>query len=145
MFHVLLVLPLLILAVMAFSVLLFGILALIVSAMGGASAALLIKGKTAKRLLVIGFSILTFGGIICILPFIAMYMQIPELSLTILTIAAFLCIGILAVVGIKSSAIIQNKLGKTVLTVIFYIILVAAASIAVFIPIVRYFFASMQN
>lgn len=142
MFHVMLVLPLLILLAIVISILLFSIFTIVVSVIGGASTALFIKNKSIKRLLFIGFCILSFIGLICLIPFITIYAQLSELFFTLAAVIACVCIGILAIAGIRYSATLQNKIGKTALIVVFGLILAAAASVAIFIPVVRGFLIS---
>ena len=143
MFHVMLVLPALIVAAIAISILLFGIFILIASALSGASAALLIKNKAVKQLLLIGCGILTFGGILCVFPFVAIYAGIPELAITAGVVAALICMAVLAALGIKFASMIKKKVGKIILMVVFTIVAIAAASVAVFIPIIRMLLAAL--
>ena len=142
MFHVMLVFPVLVIMAMAVSALLFGIFALIAGALGGASAALFVKNKAVKRLLFVGLSILTFVGLICALPVVAVYAQFSEPALTFSAVAAVLCIGILSGIGMKFSAAIKNRAVKTILMVIFGLLLAAALSVAIFIPVVRHMLIS---
>jgi len=137
-----LVLPALILAAIVISIILFSIFTIVVSILGGASTALFIKNKIIKKLLFIGFCILSFIGLICLIPFITIYAQLPELFFTLATVVAFVCIGILAVAGIRCSTTVQNKIGKTALVVVFGLILAAAVSFIIFIPVVRGFLIS---
>ena len=137
-----LIIPALILSAIIISLLLFSILMIVVSALGGASTALFIKNKTARKLLFVGFCILSFIGLLFLIPFVSIYAQLPELFYTLATVVAFVCIGILSVAGFRYSTTIQNKIGKTVLSVVFGFILVIAVSFTIFIPVLRGFFMS---
>ena len=142
MFHVMLVFPIFIALAVLISFLLFGIFMIVLSAVGGASSALLIKNKAVKRISFIGSSILTLVGLVCLLPIVTMYAQLPGNFLAFATVGSFICIGILAIAGIKLSMNIQNRIGKSILVVIFCLILVAATSLAVFIPVLGRLFTS---
>jgi hypothetical protein len=142
MFHLMLVLPALVVLAFIVSALLFSILTLVLSAVGGASTALFIKDKSLKKLLFIGFCILSFVGLICLIPFITLYLQLPELFFTLATVIALICIAGLSLFGIKLSTAMKNKIGKTILISVFSLILSTAASFAIFIPIVRGFLLS---
>ena len=122
--------------------LLFGIFALIASAIGGAAAAKLVKDKMTKRLVLVGFGILSFAGLVCLFPFVALALQIPEIYYVIASMTALVCIMILCIIGIKFSRAIQSQIPRTIVLVLFGFVLASAASIAIFIPIVRHFLIS---
>ena len=133
MFHVVLVLPVLIIAVMLLAFLLFSVFMIIISTFGGAAAVLFIKNKILRNLLFIGCAILSFVGLFFVIPFIIIYMQLPSIFINIATVVILACIGMLAAVGIRFSSLIQNKIGRTTLSVIFMIVLIIAASLGIFI------------
>ena len=137
MFHVMLVLPFLVLGGFFVSILLFGIFALIASVVGGASSALFIKSKTPRRLLFIGSSILSFVALLFIIPFIAIYAQLQPPFFTLAIIITSICIAVLSAVGIRFSTAVVNKIGRTVLFVVFGLVFVLAVAIAIFVPVVR--------
>ena len=144
MFHLMLVLPILICVVIMFSVFLFGVSILIAGIIGGASTALLIKDKVVKRLIFIGCGIVSFVGLICALPIVSAYTQMPEyLSLTVAMVAALLCIAILSVLGVKFSAAIQNEGGRAFLKITFWLILIAAVCSAAFLSLGKLFLLSL--
>lgn len=137
MFHVMLVLPVLVLMAVLAAIFLFSVFTVAVSVIGGASTAIFVKDKTVRRLLFIAFCILSLVGLICLLPFITLYAQLSELFLTLMAVATCIGIGILAFAGIRCSAAVKNPFGKTVLTVVFGLILAASAFSAVIIPVLR--------
>lgn len=136
MFHVMLVLPALILLVIIMSIILFGLLAFIASLVGGASVAYLVKNKSAKRLLFVGFSILSFIGLLPMLPVIMAVMSVSLSYITAVIVMMLICIGILSITGIIFSRALNNKYGKILLAVIFCIILVSAIFFAILAPII---------
>ena len=138
MFHVMLVLPALILffviVAALLSLLVVGVLAVGVGAFGGASAALFVENKAAKRLLLIGFGMLVIIGAACSLPLVAMFAGLPEVFFPFVIVVLFIGVGVMASFGIRFSAKIHNKVGKVVLLVVFSIFLAASAAIAIVTP-----------
>jgi hypothetical protein len=131
MFHVLLVLPAIIIFLVIVSVALFCVFAVVAGVIGGASTALLIKNETIKRLLFIGFAILSFAGFIPATPFAAMLAGLSATSATFISVVLLACVGVLAIIGMKAASALENKIAKTVLTVIFCAVLIIAVSVAV--------------
>lgn len=113
------------------SILLFGIVSVVAGIVGGTTAAMLVKNKAAKYLLIIGFCILLLFGALCLLPFIGVFAQIAANLLPVASIILLALIGALAIVGIVLSNSIQNKFGKTILIVLFGIVCVLAVSVIV--------------
>ena len=136
MFHVLIVLPILILLVILISILLFGLLTFIISLVGGTSVAFLVKNTLSRRLLLTGFSILSFIGLLPILPFVMAKMNASLNYISIAVVLMMICIGVLSVVGIKFSSTIKNKFGKISLIVIFCITTIIALFFIVLAPII---------
>jgi hypothetical protein len=126
MFHVVLILIPLIFAVIFGSIVLFGAVSIIAGIVGSASIALLVKDKTVKYLLLLGFSILLFVGSLCVLPLIAISMNIEyNLFITIcMIVLAF--IGLLALSGIYLVKLHQNKTLQTVLMAVFIVVIILA-------------------
>lgn len=137
MFHIILILPFLIIAGIMFSIMLCSIATIVVSIVGGASTAVFVKNKLVRKMLFIGFCIVTFGGLICLMPFLTLYMQLSELFLTLATLAACACVGILAMMGMRCSATIQNKLARTVFTGVYGLILVIAVLFVIAAMVLR--------
>ena len=137
MFHLMLVLPFLIAAAAVLAVVLLGIFTVIVSIVGGSATALLVKNKLIKKLIFIGLCILSFIGMLFVIPAIALYAKLSALVLTLAFVSAFICIGILALVGFKASNAVQNRIAKTVLKVLFVFVAIGAVSAAIFVPTVR--------
>ena len=135
MFHVMLVFPIFFVIVILISIFLFSIFTLLASAFGGAATALFIKNKMVRRLLFIGFSILSLIGLLCLLPFITLYAELPALFFTVSAIITLSIMAILSIVGVKLSAAIQNKVGRTTLYIVFGLVLTAAAALAIFIGV----------
>jgi hypothetical protein len=131
MFHVALVLMPITLLVVLGSMLLFGIIAVLAGMVGGTSAALLVKNKAVKRLLVIGFCILLLIGSLCLLPIVGVYAKFEADFIAAIGAFLFVFVGILAIFGVKTSVSIHNKIGRTVLSVIFSVLCIAAISLAV--------------
>lgn len=137
MFHVVLVLPIFIMLGVFISIILFSIFMFVLSIVGGASTALLVKNKTYKKLLFTGLCIVSFIGLVSSLPIIALYAGLSAQFLMQATVAAFVCIAILGVAGIRFAAAIENKIVKTVLVVVFGLVCAAAVSLAVLFPVLR--------
>ena len=144
MFHVMLVLPLLLIAAVVIAIVLFGIFVIIASIVGGATTAALVKNKTAKKLMFIGLCIVSLIGMACVAPFAAIYAELSGLAITLAMSGAFVCIAVLSIIGIKFSGDIQNNIGKKVLKVIFILVMITALIFAIFVPVVRWLFLSMS-
>ncbi len=143
MFHLMLGLPVLVILVIVISILLFGLFALIASLVGGASTAALVKNKLSRRLLLTGFAILSLTGLLPLLPFIMAYISVPFNYVTAAVMVMLISVAVLAVVGIRFSRAIKNKLGKTALTILFCIILIFAIFLTVLAPIIGNFLLSL--
>ena len=107
MFHLTVVfLPVLLLGlgIAIAAVLLTGLGMLLAALMGGASAALLVKDKRLKRLMLLGCGILALAGIACV----GLVLSWPYL------VAAGCCLGavVLAIVGLCGCRCISNKYGR---------------------------------
>ena len=142
MFHMMFALPVLFILAFIIAAVLFGIFMIVLSAVGGASSALLIKNKNVKKLIFIGACILTLVGLVCLLPVVTIFANLPSSFFFFATLGSFICIGVLSLVGIGFSRSLQNKIGKTVLTILFILILIAAISLAIFVPVIRGLFTS---
>lgn len=133
MFHVVLILfPLILLAIVA-SLILFGIITVVLSLIGGATTAMVIKNKTAKHLLMVSFLILFLIGIQCLFPFVGAYFSLEIGLFPIISMSLFVLIGLLSVGGIKLSTAVPHKTGKKVLIGLFSLFGVAALALALFI------------
>lgn len=132
MFHVMLVLPVLLIAVAVASVILFGITAIVAACIGGTSVAILMKNTLAKKLLFIGFGILFGVGLLCISPIVSFYLELTAIALSVLSGVVYLCMMLLAIWGIRVSCAVKNKVGKTLLIVGFCLVLTAAISLEIF-------------
>ena len=136
MFHVMLILiPLIFLSIVA-SFILFGISAVVLSIFGG-TAALMIKNKTAKYLLVVSFLILFLIGVQCLFPFAGAYLSmdlglIPMISTSLYGLIALLSLG-----AIKISTTVSNKNGRIALIILFGFFAAIALVLAVFMFSVR--------
>ena len=116
------------------AILLFGITLAVVSIFGGASAAVLIKDKTIRRLLLIGSLIILLVAAICLSPFVVAIFN-TSLDLYITNISLLAVILILTIIGIRISKDLNNKIGKTVSTVVFYIACAFAVIFIIFIGV----------
>ena len=144
MFHLMLVLPILICVVIMLSVFLFGVFVLIAGIVGGTSTALLIKDKVIKRLIFISCGIVSLVGLICVLPIVSAYTEMSKyLSLTTAMVAALLCIAALSAFGIKCSAAIQKPMGKRILKITYWLLLIAAILSAVFLFVGKLYLLSL--
>ena len=122
-------------AVIVGAILLFGITLAVVSIFGGASAVVLIKDKTIRRLLLIGCLIILLVAAICLSPFASALFNI-SLNLYSTNISLLVAIIVLTIIGIKISKNINNKIGRTVSAVIFYIACAIAVIFIVFIIVI---------
>lgn len=140
MFHLMLVLPVIIVLVMVALVILFSIVAIISAIIGGTTVALLVKNVTTRKLLFIGFCILFLIGFLCMTPFITGFLNLPATFFTSASIFIYICIVILTIAGIKlSNNSISSKIGKIILITVFCIILIVAISLAIFTALASFF------
>lgn len=100
------------------AVLLTGLGMLLAALMGGASAALLVKDKSLKRLMLLGCGILALAGIACV----GLVLSWPYL------LAAGCCLGavVLAIVALCGCRCISNKYGRVGSIMLFAFAAVAA-------------------
>lgn len=131
MFYVILIIPMLILVAILVSVILFGIVAVVSAFVGGTTMALLIKNATIKKLLSIGFFTLFLIGILCLSPLMMVYFDLSALFFAMISSFIYISIAILSIVGIKLSKTITSKMGKTLLVIVFCILLTAALSLVI--------------
>ena len=135
MFHLLILLMGLFffaIAVVVGAILLFGIALAVASIFGGVSAAVLIKDKTISRLMMIGCLIVLLVAALCLSPFVVALSDI-SLDLYATSISLLAVIIILTIIGIKTSKNIDNKIGRTASTVLFYIACAIAVIFIIFI------------
>ncbi|GCF93098.1 hypothetical protein NRIC_09890 [Enterococcus florum] len=119
MFHLMLILLPLLFLVMILSILLFGATMLLISLFGGAATVLWIKNRTAKRLLFIGFAIVSLIGGMCLFPFVGIYANLTMPLFRTITGILLSLIVFLAMGGIKISMTVQNKTGRTFLCILY--------------------------
>ena len=143
MFHLMLGLPVLLVAAAVIAVILFGIFMIVASIVGGGATALLVKNEAAKRLLFVGLCIASLIGMVCIIPVVAIYVELSGLALTLAMSGAFVCIMALSVAGIKLSGAVQNNIGSRGLKIVFVLVLIVSAFGAVLAPIVRWLLGAM--
>ncbi|MBO0453099.1 MULTISPECIES: hypothetical protein [Enterococcus] len=141
MFHVFLVLPLFIFAFFMLATMISAIVILVASAVGGASVALLVKNKDAKRLLFVGISIIAFIAGLFLVPFILIYSNLSGNLFLPLEICLLICIAVLSFLGIRFTNTIEVKAGKTILKGIFFVVLFLAVVGAISMPIIVSFFS----
>ena len=142
MFHLMLVgLPFIILALLAIAIgmFIFSVIAIVAAAVGGTAVAVTIKNKTAKKLLFIGFLILFLLGVLSLAPIITPLVGLTSTVLLTITVLVLVGIFVLTIYGIKISCIINNRIGKTLLTIAFSIILTADISFAIFLTVAGLF------
>ncbi|MDR2909417.1 MAG: hypothetical protein LBU86_06010 [Oscillospiraceae bacterium] len=108
---------------------------------GGVSMSILVKNKTIKPLLRIGSAIAILVGLMFLCPFIVAKAELPGSFISWSMSLLCVIIGILSVVGVKFSKVIQNKIVRIVLTVLFYLLLLVAISYIILIIIVSAIFA----
>lgn len=132
MFHVMLLLIPIGLLVIFVSILLFGITTVIAGLIGGTTAALLVKEHNCKRLLFIGFCILSFIGLLCLIPFIIAFAGLPATFFSISSVFIYICIALLTIIGIRLAKALKNKVAKTALIILFCAVLIIALSLSVF-------------
>ncbi|MEO1768941.1 hypothetical protein [Candidatus Enterococcus ferrettii] len=135
MFHVILVLmPLILFVLLAIvaSLILFGIVTVVLSLIGGA-AAMTIKNRTVKYLLLVSFLILFLIGVQCLFPFVGAYFSMEVGLFPLISMSLFGLIVLLSVGGIKLSTTIPNKTGRTLLIVLFSLFGAAALALALFV------------
>ena len=102
---------------------------------GGMSVSMLLKNKTVKNLLIVCSLIVFFVGLMVFCPFAVSMAELPALFTAIGIIFFGACIGFLAILGVKFSKVIKNKAIRTILAILFYLVLFAAASLSCFIII----------
>lgn len=132
MFHLMLVLIPIGILVFVVSILLFGITTIVAGLIGGTAATLLVKNKTYKRLLFIGFCNLSLIGLLCLIPIIITFANLPAMFFTVSSVFIYICIAALAIVGIKLTKPFKRNIGKTALIIVFCTLLIAALSLFIF-------------
>lgn len=140
MFHVMLVLPVILMMVAIAGVVLFGIAAVVGACIGGTSVAILVKNTLVKKLLLIGLGILLCIGLLCIIPIAMVYFGFGTVVFCATSGVIDLVMTLLAIWGIRLSRFVSHKTGRTALTVVFYLVVVAAISLAIFTVIASIFF-----
>ena len=114
------------------SILLFGIVTIAVGLIGGTSAALLLKRRTFRNLLLVSFCILVLIGFLSLIPLITVLFNIPVMLFSVASVVIYICVMMLTIVGIRFSRAIHNKIGKAILHIVFYTILIAAIAFIIF-------------
>lgn len=122
MFHLVLVLPILIIVLIAVATIAFGIL-------GGVLVAAIVKNKEIKKFLIMGFCIIFLTGATIIIPFLTFQEMISNMVGCIAACIFSAIIFIISLVGERASVRLSNNAAKTTLKVVFS--LVEIASIAV--------------
>lgn len=141
MFHVFLVLPIFIIAFFVIATIISAIVILVASAVGGATVALFVKNKAAKRLLFVSISIIAFIAGIFLVPFILMYGELSPSLFLPLEICLLIFIAILSFLGSRFVNVIEIKAGKSILKGIFFVVLFLAVVAAISLPIIANFFS----
>ncbi|MDR1640629.1 MAG: hypothetical protein LBT59_13115 [Clostridiales bacterium] len=136
MFHVLLVLPILLIVVAIIvaiiSVVLVSACTLVLSVAGGAATAKLVKNKNLRKMLFIICTILTFTSLALLSPFFNWLIPLPDLVFTLLGIVSLAAVAVLSVAGIRCViSVIHNKIGKNVMLFLFGVSLVVSSFSAV--------------
>lgn len=124
MFHLVLVLPILIIVLIAIATIAVGIL-------GGVLVAAIIKNKKIKKFLIMGFCIIFLTGVTAIIPFLTFQEVISNIVGYIAACIFLAIIFIISLVGERASARLINNPAKITLKVVFS--LVEYASLAVFL------------
>ena len=137
MFHVMLILIPLIFIVILGSIVLFGVVSIIASVVGSASVALFVKDKTTKYLLFVGCSIVLFVGSLCVLPLVTVSLKVEYHLFLIISMIILIIIGLLAVLGVRLTIVLKNKMLRTILSSVFIIVIILAL---VCIGFVYYFY-----
>ena len=136
MFHLLIGLTALVLFVVFGALILFFITVLLVSIFGGASAALIVKDKTIKRLLFIGFSIMFLSASTFLLPFLGANIEFPAIYYPMICALIFILTGILIFAGFKTANSIIHKIGRIVAIIAFSILCVFSIPIIILFGVI---------
>jgi hypothetical protein len=108
------------------------IIAIIAACIGGMSVAVLVKDAIVKKLLFIGLCVLFGIGILCAIPGVSLYMNLSAMFFSIVTIVIYVCLILLASLGIWVSRTIDNRIGKIILIAVFAVVLIVAISLSIF-------------
>jgi len=132
-FHVILVLPWLIIVGFIVAIVLFGIGLLIACLVGGTSAAVFLKNKVAKKLVLSAISIFALSGLACASPL----PMVPLGNLSIFVLPSVLIAIAAAIIkiaksGEKTASTLENSVLETVLVVFFKFFAIAAWILIVF-------------
>ena len=92
---------------------------------GGLSASVFVKNKSVKRLLLIGFSVMLLIGLMCFCPFAIPLAGLPDAFIPWSIGLLDICIGFLAILGVKFSKALHNKYVRILFTILFYLLLIA--------------------
>lgn len=124
------------------TMLLFVAVIVVASLIGGASSALFVKNKSARRLLLVGFAIISFVGLVPLLPFIMGYLSVSLNYIVAAIMMVTVCVTGLSVAGIRFSNAIRNKAGRVILKVLFWIVLVLAVLVTIVTPLISNYLVS---
>ena len=127
MFHVFLILFALVgLGVVAVigAIILFFITLLLASIFGGASAALIVKDKSIRQLLLMGFSMMFLSASALIIPLLGAYIEIPVDLYPYISAAIFIVAVILSISGIKTANALENRVGRIAAIIVYSIVCV---------------------
>lgn len=137
-----LVLMMLFIVAAIFAVFLFGIFTVVLGLIGGATTAATVKDKTVRKLLFLGFAIVSLVGLVCMLPILAIPLNMSGLTYIIATVVSCVGAAVLAVVGIRTANALQNKIAKYLLVVLFSLVLVAAVAVGIIVPVTGAFLST---
>lgn len=120
MFHVVLVLPAILIIMAILAIIVFtAIVAIAASLIGGISVAALVKNKTVKKFLFMGFCIIFFAGLTIGIPFLTAYNVITETMGRVAACIFTLIIIAISIAGSIMAGRLSNATAKTALRIVF--------------------------
>lgn len=126
MFHLVLVLPIMIIMLILAAIVFIAIVAIAASLVGGISVATLVKNKVVKKFLIMGFCITFLTGITVIVPFLVNYKVISgTVGFIAACILSLIVLGI-SIAGMTLSVRLSNKIAKVAVPVAFSFAIVGA-------------------
>lgn len=114
------------------SLLFTGIIAIVSAIVGGTTISLLIKNALAKKLILLGFTIVFSVGVLFITPFVIGYFSLSYGVFHMMSLVVSIVILILSIFGAISSQQIQHHIGKYVVMGLFILFAVLAVSYLIF-------------
>ena len=130
MFHLLLVLPVIIIGAALLGLVVFAIIAAIGALVGGAAIAVLVRDGLVKKILLLIVGIVFSFGLLFAVPLLAAASVLPVIVLTLAAWGIFLLAAFFAAQGVKAASMLTNKTVSALLKILFAAVLIASVVFA---------------